>query len=165
MSHLGRACRFVGALGVAAGVLTGCGSTSPWASEPINTLAVGEAPDFPQDLDHWTLHAQWSDQPRAFVGERTTVVGPDASDLGFPVSMNGCSSGRFLVRWRALDGLDVQATQVDVEGTVGKTVTGASGWMDLDACSAPAFSLAAAFPDGGNLEDVTVEVQQYFPAP
>jgi hypothetical protein len=37
--------------------------------------------------------------------------------------------------------------------------------MDLDGCSAPAFTLAGDLPDGGNLTDVTVEVQQYTPAP
>jgi hypothetical protein len=79
--------------------------------------------------------------------------------------MSGCSDGRFLVRWRAVDNLSVQAAQVDDEGKVGKQVAGSAGWMDLDACSAPAFKLPDAFPDGGNLEDVTVEIQEYQPAP
>jgi hypothetical protein len=139
-------------------------AASPWASEPIDTLAIGDAPDFPQDLDHWTLRASWSGLPRAFTGDQWTVTeGPNYDP--FPASMSGCSGGRFLIRWRAADKFSVQAAQVDYEGTVGKQVSGSAGWMDLDACSAPAFKLVGDLPGGGNLEDVTVEIREYKPAP
>lgn len=179
--------RGVAAALAAVGLLAGCGQTAPpfalrpseasittsaapatpisaWASEPIDTLAIGKPPDFPPNLDQWALRESWSTLPRAFAGDRWTVTDGPNFDR-YPVSMSSCSNERFLVRWRAVDNLRVQAAQVDEEGKVGKQVVGSAGWMDLDACSGPAFKLAGAFPNGGNLEDVTVEVREYQPAP
>lgn len=141
-------------------------------SEPLNTVALGDPPAFPDHLDHWALTGQWTDQPRAFVNGYqgwTMVVGPNAD--GFPATMNGCNGGRFLVRWRALDdGANVVAAagvpneQGSIEGEPVAQADGHSGWMDLDGCQAPVFRMSSAMPDGQNLEDVTVEVQSYRPA-
>lgn len=146
---------------------------SPWVSEPIDTVAIGTAPAFPQRLDHWTLTASWSDLPRAFVEadqQWTVTVGPNATP--FPSTMNGCADSRFLVRWRAVDdGVNVIAGAgstdggMTVDGPVDKQITGHSGWMDLDGCEAPIFRMGAALSSGQNLEDVTVEVREYQPAP
>lgn len=149
------------------------GPDDPWATESIDTLKVGDPPPFPEPLTHWRLIASWSDLPRAFVQadqQWTATVGPNATP--FPATMNGCDDGRFLVRWRAVDdvvnviaGAGTTDGQMNVDGPVDKQVTGHSGWMDLDGCSAPVFRMGAALTNGQNLEDVTVEVQQYQPAP
>jgi hypothetical protein len=148
-------------------------ATAPWATEPVDTVAAGTPPAFPERLAHWTLSGQWSDLPRAFVESDqgwTTTVGPNAQP--FPATMNGCDDGRFLVRWRAVDeGVDVLAGEARldgqgaVEGQVWKQAAGHSGWMDIDGCYAPVFRMASALSDGTNLADVTVEVQEYLPAP
>lgn len=145
----------------------------PWASEPIDTIGIGDPPAFPPTLAHWTLTGQWSDLPRAFVEADqswTVAVGPNATS--FPATMNGCDDGRFLVRWRAVDsGVSVIAAagrpdgQMGVEGPVLKQASGPSGWMDIDGCYAPVFRMGAALNNGQNLEDVTVQVQEYQPAP
>lgn len=147
--------------------------SDPWANEPIDTIGVGVPPAFPRQLDQWTLTGQWSGLPRAFVQadeEWTVTVGPNATP--FPATMNGCDDGRFLVRWRAVDdGVNVIAAagrpddQMGVDGPVLKQASGHSGWMDLDGCYAPVFRMEAPLSSGQNLEDVTVEVQEYQPAP
>lgn len=190
----GRLPRGLAAYAVASIALTGCGApsatrassasasvTSPasrssaaesWANEPIDTVAAGDPPAFPQQLAHWTLTAQWSDLPRAFAGDGpwTITVGPDANP--FPATMNGCNDGRFLVRWRAVDdGVNVLAGEAridgqgNLDGSVWKQVNAHSGWMDIDQCYAPVFRMAAALADGTNLADVTVQVQEYQPSP
>ncbi|TFV86437.1 hypothetical protein [Blastococcus sp. CT_GayMR16] len=161
------------------GLLTGCtavvdgsGSSAvatsaagePWSEEPIDTLVVGEAPEFPTALDHWALQDAWSTQLRAFEGDEwTTASGPDYES--FPATMNGCDEQRFLVRWRVVvDAVDVEAAASDVLGDAWKQVSGNEGWMDLDGCYSPSFRLAADTVDGSSLVDVAVEVQQYWPA-
>ena len=147
-----------------AGALTGCGA-DPWATEAGGTVAAGDPADFPADLDHWVLQSSWSTMPRAFSGDEwSPTSGPDYSS--YPVTMNGCSTQRFLVRWRAVDeGVTVLAAAIDTAGAVQKQVSGASGWMDTDGCLTPGFRLAGDLPGGNTLTDVTVEVQQYLAAP
>jgi hypothetical protein len=147
-------------------------AVDPWTGEPIDTVATGDPPAFPQQLTHWMLVGQWSDLPRAFAGDGTwtVTVGPNASP--FPATMNGCNDGRFLVRWRAVDdGVDVLAGEAridgqgNLDGSPWKQVNAHSGWMDIDQCYAPVFRMAGALADGTNLADVTVQVQEYQPAP
>ena len=144
-------------------LLSGCnsfGDPDPWASDGRDALGVGDPPAFPTSLEHWSYRAEWTDMPRAFVGDDwTATFGPDAR---FPSTDHGCHDQRFLVRWRST-GMAVQAAALDELGTAPEQVEGESGWMDLTGCSTPAFKLAGPNDDGGNLVDVVVEVRQYWP--
>lgn len=150
---------------VLAGALSGCGTGDAWPAEPAGTVATGEPADFPAELDRWALQSSWSTMPRAFSGEEwSPTSGPDYSS--YPVTMNGCSAQRFLIRWRAVDdGVTVLAATIDTAGTVQQQVSGASGWMDTDGCVTPGFRLPGDLTDGSTLTDVTVEVQQYQAVP
>lgn len=136
-----------------------------WAGSELDTLgAATEAPEFPVEMDHWTLQGQWSTMPRAFTDQWSTAAGPEYDD--FPATMNGCADQRFLVRWRVVDDeVEVRAAMVDTVGGVWKQTSGNAGWMDLNGCYAPGFQLAGPTSDGSTLVDVAVEVQQYRPAP
>lgn len=129
-----------------------------------NTVGGPPSPDFPDDLPRWTLLRSWTVLPRIFEDSPwATAPGPDYS--AFPSAQNGCSTGRTLVRWRAVNPTaDVVATDLDALGRPGSEVRGNSGWMDLDLCHSPGFRLMGT-DDGSTLTDVTVVVQQYLPAP
>jgi hypothetical protein len=160
-------CRAAGVLaaGLVAGALSGCGAGDPWSADTPGTVAAGEPADFPTELDHWALQSSWSTMPRAFSGDEwSPTSGPDYSS--YPVTMNGCSAQRFLIRWRAVDeGVTVLAATIDTAGAVQQQVSGGRGWMDTDGCVTPGFRLADDLPDGSTLTDVTVEVQRYQAAP
>ena len=136
-----------------------------WAESDVDSLGVAsEAPDFPLELDHWTLQSEWSTLPRAFTDQWSLAAGPSYDE--FPATMNGCNDQRFLVRWRVVDeGVDVRAAMVDTVGGVWKQTSGHAGWMDLDGCYTPGFQLVGPTDAGSTLVDVAVEVQQYWPAP
>lgn len=61
-------------------------------------------------------------------------------------------------------GYQLRSMLVDDGGNVRAQTIGSSGWMDTDGCEAPALELVST-NDSGNLTDVTVEVQQWWPAP
>ncbi|MFV0458169.1 MAG: hypothetical protein ACK5MT_05290 [Actinomycetales bacterium] len=79
--------------------------------------------------------------------------------------MNGCDTQRFLVRWRVVSGCLVEARWNRSDVVFGPVVIAAGGWLDLDGCAGPEFHLSNVPGDGSTLADVTVEVQQWIPAP
>ncbi len=140
--------------------------SGPW-SESIDTVRVGSPPPFPSSLDHWRFDTEWDDTPRAFSGQWSAVAGADSDR--FPATMNGCDSGLFLVRWRAVSTRSVVRSTYQHSGAtgnefMGESRSGTTGWMILDQCQIPQFTLERDSA-GSTLTDVAVSVQHYWPAP
>lgn len=129
-----------------------------------NTVGGAPSPEFPDALPQWTLLREWTTLPRVF-DDGTWVTAPGPEYTQFPAAQNGCSTGRSLVRWRAVNPTaEIVASDLNALGAPGNEATGNSGWMDLDLCHSPGFRLVGT-TDGSTLTDVTVSVRQYLPAP
>ncbi|MEO5663743.1 MAG: hypothetical protein ABIR39_10695 [Nocardioides sp.] len=159
------------------GLLTGCSDSSDPASGPAaastitepapwsattNEAFTGSPPAFPELLhDGWRLRQEWNIITRAFNDSWAAGAGPEHAP--FPATMNGCDTSRFLVRWRTVNP-DSKLLSGWISGEVADAVQPAeSGWMSLDGCQTPQWQLLS--PAGNFLTDVTVDIQEWKPAP
>lgn len=129
--------------------------------DSVNAGGGSPLPEFPKTLEGFRLGSAWNVMPRAFEGQKTSAPGPDYG--GFPATMNGCDDQRFLIRWRAVnDSAEIMASW---SGDVASGLSPSSaGWLALDGCETPQFELAGS-ADGSTLSDVSIDVQQWVPAP
>lgn len=154
----------------ATGPAVAASTPSVWVGDEL-TLGNGPSPPFPDTLDGWEPRedGEWTSSVRVFSGGEWSPVSAEGYSADFPATMNGCSQGRTLVRWRAVnEGTRIRASwqhATAAEGVgMGDALTGERGWMILDGCQVPLFQLVGA---GGEstLADVAVSVKQYTPAP
>ena len=149
---------------------------SPWGSGdgafPI--AAQAPLPEFPEKLagyryryglDFWGNPYDELGRVRVFSGSDWTEIYP-----AFPKTMNGCSNGKYMIRWRSLnpDVLIESATgyhgDVRVRGSVAKPAT--QGIMQGHNCSEPLFKFSKT--KNGNkstLADVVYEIKFWRAAP
>jgi len=143
-------------------------TVSPAPTEPAwsieeNGGGTGAGPQFPETLDGWRLVRKWNVLERAFDHTWTDGSGPEYTP--FPATMNGCATSLFLVRWRAVDDSSTVVSGWTQSGQLPQRLApAAAGWMVLDGCQTPRWRLDDA-PNGGTLTDLTVDVQEWAPAP
>jgi hypothetical protein len=85
----------------------------------------------------------------------------------FPNTMNGCSSGVFMIRWRSADANVHIQTSADNNATVAsrsQTKPGVFGYMAGTNCDQPLFKFAES-SDGATLVDVYFELKFWQAAP
>jgi hypothetical protein len=82
----------------------------------------------------------------------------------FPNTMNGCSAGVFMVRWRSADPSVAVQSSVRYSSTVpsGTTRTGVFGYMSGSNCEQPMFKVEVA---GSHMVDVYYELKFWQAAP
>jgi hypothetical protein len=85
----------------------------------------------------------------------------------FPNTMNGCSSGIFMIRWRSADPkVHIQTSAVNNPPVASRwqTKPGAFGYMSGTNCDQPMFKFAES-RDGATLVDVYYELKFWQAAP
>lgn len=104
------------------------------------------------------------------------LVGEDIQGIiDFPATMNGCSHGRFVVRWRSLDpdaliefapvyGGTAPDQLIVVDGTTPQRGT-AGYWESESSCEQPSWKRVDDGVDESAITDVTVEYQEWIAAP
>jgi hypothetical protein len=86
----------------------------------------------------------------------------------FPNTMNGCSSGVFMIRWRSADpSVHLQSSASYSGATASQGMkTGAFGYMSATNCDQPLFNFGdAPAPNGNTLVDVYYELKFWQAAP
>jgi hypothetical protein len=83
----------------------------------------------------------------------------------FPNTMNGCSAGVFMIRWRSADpNVGIRASVRHSSTSQGDEETGTFGYMSGTNCEQPMFKFAESRHDG-NLADVYYELKFWRAAP
>jgi hypothetical protein len=83
----------------------------------------------------------------------------------FPNTMNGCSSGVFMIRWRSADPNVLIESSVRYSSDVpGETKTGVFGYMSGTNCEQPMFRFRRS-ANGNTLVDVYYELKFWQAAP
>ncbi|MCD5316871.1 hypothetical protein [Kineosporia babensis] len=142
-----------------------------------DVVHAGTAPAFPEDLAGWSLEQEWTETPRAFEDQWSSLCGPNRCS-GYPATMNGCGTHRFLFRWRSLglpvvsssswastSDLDTTDSQPLLNTELGQTPAATSGWAELNGCSQLTFTLPTQPEGQSTLVDVAVSIQEWIPAP
>jgi hypothetical protein len=86
----------------------------------------------------------------------------------FPSTMNGCSSGVFMIRWRSSDpGVHVQSSTGNTSAVASQGAqTGAFGYMSATNCEQPMFNFGdKPAQDGNTLVDIYYELKFWQAAP
>lgn len=128
-----------------------------------------EPAPFPSEFPGFRLTSTHDTFVRVFDDGRPQVI------YDFPATMNGCSQGKFVVRWRTLDP-DVPVEFRPVYGGTGPDnlipVDGAESktsehgyWESLSSCEQPSWSMRDAGSTDSTLTDITVEYQVWTSAP
>jgi hypothetical protein len=147
---------------------------SRWPSEPGAYLAASSStiPAFPSQLDGFR-----SERGMDFWGKPFRVTGTVRIFEGngwqgipkFPSTMNGCSSGYFMIRWRTASRYTAVESSVRPSATVAGrpgAKTGAFGYMSGTNCEQPMFDFGnIRRADGATLVDVYYELKFWQAAP
>ena len=110
-----------------------------------------------EDKDFWS-------KPFPSRGSIRVSAGDGWKDIPkFPNTMNGCSHGVFMIRWRSA-GLHVQSTVRYSAGSRGYEKSGSFGYMSGNNCEQPMFRFGHA-DNGATLVDVFYELRFWQAAP
>jgi len=143
-----------------------------WPEEKGAHIATsGEAiPNFPTTLSGYRSEAGkdfWG-KPFSTRGTIRVFQGTDWDGIWkFPNTMNGCSSGVFMIRWRSADpNVLIQSSAVNNAAVESRSQTkpGAFGYMSGTNCDQPMFKFAES-SDGATLVDVYYELKFWQAAP
>jgi hypothetical protein len=108
------------------------------------------------------------DKPFANKGTIRIFRGNDWQGIrNFPNTMNGCSSGAFMVRWRSADPKVLIQTSAENNAAVAsraQTKPGVFGYMSGTNCDQPLFKFVESH-DGATLVDVFYELKFWQAAP
>ena len=114
------------------------------------------------DKDFWGNTFKSTGSLRVFEGQAWETI------YEFPNTMNGCSAGIFMIRWRSANP-DVRiATNVgySTDVTSGTTRVGGFGYMSGTNCEQPLFKFSGVRnSNGSNLADVYYELKFWQAAP
>jgi hypothetical protein len=138
----------------------------------VNITAFGETiPDFPlafpqyrlaeNNKDYWNSSFNWNGNIRIFEGQDWTEI------YDFPHTMNNCSDGMFMMRWRSasLDIFIETAVAYSPEN-ITESKIGQSGFMYGNNCEQPLYKLAGTINDNeSNLVDIYYELKFWQASP
>lgn len=144
-----------------------------WPEHPgIYIAASSEAiPRFPKALSGYRASGKkdYWDRPFATRGTIRIFAGNDWEPISdFPLTMNHCSDGVFMIRWRSANPEVLIATALGYHyfGKIYATKTGTFGYMQGSNCEEPLFKFAGALNGNeANLVDVYYELKFWQAAP
>lgn len=141
-----------------------------WPEEKGEYIAASSEsiPPFPRDLsgyrsaknrDFWNKPFQATGSIRLFKGDGWRGI-PD-----FPLTMNGCSAGLFMIRWRSANpNVRVHSSVRHSKESDAAEQTGTFGYMCGTNCEQPMFRCGAS-RDGATLVDIYYELKFWQAAP
>lgn len=145
-------------------------NTPTWPKDKGEYVATSSEtiPPFPRTLSDYRSEdgKDFWDKPFQSKGTVRIFQGNDWQGLPkFPNTMNGCSSGVFMIRWRSSDPSVVIQSSVryskDIAGTM---KAGSFGYMSGTNCEQPMFKFGSA-RNGATLVDVYYELKFWQAAP
>lgn len=127
-------------------------------------------PAFPRELSGYRSEdgKDFWDKPFPVKGTMRVFQGNGWQGIPkFPSTMNGCSSGVFMIRWRSADpSVHVQSSASFPADTSRKVKSGAFGYMSASNCEEPMFNFGdTAAHNGSTLVDVYYELKFWQAAP
>lgn len=128
-------------------------------------------PPFPSALIGYraTDNKDYWDRPCSTKGSTRIFEGNDWEPIpDFPLTMNHCSDGVFMIRWRSAnpDVLIAAATGYHYSGVIFETKAGTFGYMQGTNCEEPLFKFAGALNGStANLVDIYYELKFWQAAP
>jgi hypothetical protein len=142
-----------------------------WPDEKGEYIAVSSEaiPYFPDKLSEFRPAGDdkdfWS-KPFPPRGSIRLLEGNDWEGIpNFPHTMNGCSHGVFMIRWRSADpSLPVRSSLRHSSKSKGDEKTGAFGYMSGTNCEQPMFKIVET-PHGHTLVDLFYELKFWQAAP
>jgi hypothetical protein len=138
----------------------------------VNITASGEkTPDFPvtfpqyrsaeNNKDYWNTPFSWNGTIRIFEGQDWTEIGD------FPHTMNHCSDGVFMMRWRSANpDVSIETAVAYSSENIVKSKIGKSGFMYGNNCEQPMFKFADTINNNeSNLVDIYYEIMFWKASP
>lgn len=146
---------------------------SDWPENPGIYIATssGTIPRFPLALSGYRDAGErdYWDRPCATRGSIRIFAGNDWEPIpDFPLTMNHCSDGVFMIRWRSANPEVLIATAIGYHyfGEIYATETGTFGYMQGSNCEEPLFKFADTLSGNeSNLVDVYYELKFWQAAP
>lgn len=156
-----------------AGLLAPRSARPPWPKEIGAYVAESSEtlPHFPEALSGYRSENNKDFWGNEFACRGTTRLFDSNGWEGlfnFPNSMNGCSAGMFMIRWRSSSPDTLIATTLGYTPDIpeGKTETGSFGYMYGHNCLQPLFKIADTLDhNGATLVDIYYELKFWQAAP